>query len=157
MKGYLLFVVLGLAACSATDPTPSPFFDGRYVGTRVSNDAEICGTRSLKGTATAHVAQGHLTMSLFGPKTELDGTVGDNGRVRASGIWRTPTENFPQVTVLNGAIRDDVLDGSASNFRCETSFKLRKTAAMEPRRSTRASEKRTPAVKKGSKRPKPEN
>lgn len=154
MRALLLIAVLGLGACSVSDPTPSPFFDGRYVGTRVSNDAAICGTQTLKGNATAHVAQGHLTMSLFGPKTEMDGTVGDNGQVRASGIWRTATENYPQVTVLNGHIRDDVLDGSASNFRCETSFRLHKAAAADVRRSSSAADKRASTASRGRKRSK---
>jgi hypothetical protein len=144
----MLFAVLALAACSATNPDPSPFYDGRYAGTRVSNDTEICGAQTLKGSATAQVTKGRLTMSLFGPKTELDGTVGDNGRVRASGIWRTATESFPQITVLNGSIRDDTLDGTASNYRCETSVRLHKTA-IEPRAPSRAA----PTATKNRRRP----
>ena len=59
-------------------------------------------------------------MRLFGGKTQLTGTVGADGRVRASGIWANPTGGFPGMTVLNGQVTDGVLDGTATDFRCHT-------------------------------------
>lgn len=127
--GVLLAVALSaLAACAATDPDPSPRFDGRYVGTRISDSAKDCGIAEIRGSTSASVAHGHLTMPLFGSKTMLAGTVGDNGRVRASGIWPNPTGGYPGVTVLNGAVEDDWLNATASDFRCHTDVRLRKAA-----------------------------
>lgn len=149
----MLLAVLGLAACSATDPVPSPVFDGHYLGTRVSNDATLCGTSTLEGSATARVSGGRLTMPLFGPKAALDGTVGDDGRVRASGIWRTQTEHFPQVTVLNGWVKNDILEGSATNFRCRTRLHLSKVvppARSAPVASSGAGRKPAPASRTAS-------
>ncbi|MGD0104185.1 MAG: hypothetical protein ABSC06_09130 [Rhodopila sp.] len=126
-------MVLGLAACSAKDPDPSPLYDGRYVGTRQSDKLDACGISSPHGTTSAQVIDGRLTMPLFSSRTKLDGTVGEDGRVRASGIWRTPTERYPQITVLNGTIRDNVLDGRASDFQCTTDLKLHRILPHHPR------------------------
>jgi hypothetical protein len=119
-------LLVGLAACSARDPDPSPRFDGRYVGERVSDQAEACGVARTRGTTSAVIARGHLTMPLFSPRTRLDGTVGADGTLRASGIWANPTGGFPGETVLNGQVVDDVLEGTASDFRCHTDIHLRK-------------------------------
>jgi hypothetical protein len=121
-----LTVILGLAACSASNPDPSPLYDGRYVGTRQSNNPEVCGISGPRGTTAAQVTRGRLTLPLFGSRTLLEGTVGEDGRVRASGIWRTPTEHYPQVTVLNGWIQDELLQGRATNYRCDTDLMLHK-------------------------------
>jgi hypothetical protein len=56
----------------------------------------------------------------------MAGTVGADGTLRASGIWPNPTGGFPGVTVLNGTIKDDVMDGTASDFRCHTDIHLQK-------------------------------
>jgi hypothetical protein len=124
--------VFGLAACSANDPDPSPLYDGQYVGTRQSNGTISCGVGSARGTTSAQVTRGRLTMLLFDPKTELDGTVGADGRLRASGIWRTPAESYPQITVLNGSVKDDRLQGHANDFRCDTSLMLHKVVPRRP-------------------------
>jgi hypothetical protein len=68
----LVTLCLVVAACSAQDPDPSPVFDGRYVGTRHSDRLDGCGIGNPVGTTSALVAQGHLTMPLFGPKTQLE-------------------------------------------------------------------------------------
>nr|WP_294509297.1 hypothetical protein [uncultured Rhodopila sp.] len=122
-------IVLSAAACSATDPIPSGAFDGRYVGTRQSDQAEACGVVALKGSVSARVTDGHFFMALFSAKTQLTGTVGAGGRVRASGIWANPTGGFPGMTVLNGKIADDVLDGTATDFRCHTEVRLHRVAS----------------------------
>jgi len=119
-------LLIGLAACSARDPDPSPHFDGRYVGERTTDQTEACGVARTHGTTSAVVARGHLTMPLFSPRTRLEGTVGADGTLRASGIWANPTGGFPGETVLNGRILDDVLEGTASDFRCHTDVHLRK-------------------------------
>jgi len=124
--GCAAVLALGLGACSATDPMPSPSYDGRYVGTRLSRPVEACGISQPQAATSARVAHGRLTLPLFGPKTELTGTVGDDGRVRASGIWPNPTRGFPGMTVLNGQITDNELDATASDFRCRTDLRLRK-------------------------------
>jgi hypothetical protein len=124
-------LLIGLAACSARDPDPSPHFDGRYVGDRTTDQTEACGVTRTRGTTSAVVDRGHLSMPLFSPKTRLQGTVGADGTVRASGIWANPTGGFPGETVLNGRILDDVLVGTASDFRCHTDVHLRK---VEPPR-----------------------
>jgi hypothetical protein len=138
--GWILLPLLGLAACSASDPDPSPRFDGTYAGTRDSDRPEACGTPQARGTAAARIAHGRVTIPLFGPRTVLTGTVGEDGTVRASGIWANPTGGFPGMTVLNGTIEDDVLAGTASDFRCHTTLLLRKTA--RPRAQPRAAEPR---------------
>ena len=132
-KVGLLMALLALGACSARNPDPSPLFDGRYVGTRRSNRLDACGIDKPEGRTSAQVAQGHLTMLLFGPRTQLIGTVGDDGRVRASGIWPNPTGGFPGVTVLNGSISNEELAGTATDFRCHTDLQLHKTGRTTPR------------------------
>ena len=139
-RAALLSLLLAFTACSASDPDPSPLFDGRYVGTRRSDRPDACGISDTDGTTSARVAQGHLTMPLFGPRTELAGTVGDNGRVRASGVWPNPTGGFPGVTVLNGYIRNEMLNGVASDFRCHTDLRLRKMTEPSSRAHTRRSQ-----------------
>ena len=132
MAALAATMLLGLAACSATDPAPSPLFDGRYVGVRQSDVMKACGVTSLQGTSSASVTRGQLSMLLFGPKTQLTGTVGENGVVRASGIWPNPTGGFPGETVLNGRIKDDELEGTATDFRCRTDVHLRKVISHRP-------------------------
>ena len=121
-----------LSACAAHDPEPSPSFDGRYVGTRQSKRPEVCGIGSPDGTTSATVKHGHVSLPLFGPHTVvLTGAVGDDGRVRASGWGKNPTGGFPALTVLNGQIANDVLEGTASDMRCQTEVKLQKTRGRE--------------------------
>jgi hypothetical protein len=123
-KVGLLVALLAFAACSASDPDPSPLFDGRYVGTRRSDRLDACGIDKPVGTTSAQVTRGDLTMLLFGPRTQLIGTVGDDGRVRASGIWPNPMGGFPGITVLDGSISNDESAGTASDFRCYTDLQL---------------------------------
>jgi hypothetical protein len=132
-KVGLLMALLAFAACSARDPEPSPLFDGRYVGTRRSDRLDACGIDKPEGRTSARVAQGHLTMLLFGPRTQLIGTVGEDGRVRASGIWPNPTGGFPGITVLEGSISNEELAGTASDFRCHTVLQLHKSVRPVPR------------------------
>jgi hypothetical protein len=133
VKIGMVTLFLAVAACSAREPDPSPLFDGHYVGTRKSDRPDACGITNPQGATSARVTQGHLTMPLFSPKTQLTGTVGDDGRVRASGIWPNPTGGFPGVTVLNGSITNDVLNGIATDFRCHTDLHLRKIVQPTPR------------------------
>ncbi len=122
-------LVLAGAACSASDPVPSPIFDGQYAGTRRSDQTEACGVAKLEGTTTARIARGRLSMGLFGGKTQLTGTVGEDGRVRASGIWANPTGGFPGMTVLDGQISGKTLNGTATDFRCHTDIRLQRVAS----------------------------
>jgi hypothetical protein len=124
----ILGVVLGVAACSTTDPTPSSRYDGHYAGTRQSDRTEVCGVSRLHGTTAARITRGHVDMDLFSPKTRMTGTVGDDGTVRASGLWTNPTGGFPGMTILNGRISDDELTGTASDFRCHTDIRLHRVA-----------------------------
>jgi hypothetical protein len=133
MKIPIPTMLLALVACSATDPDPSPRYDGRYAGTRQSDRTDACGITSRHGTASATVEQGHLTMPLFGPRTQVVGTVGDDGRVRASGIWPNPTGGWPGVTVLNGTINQEILEGTATDFRCHTDLRLHKVGQLRAR------------------------
>jgi hypothetical protein len=133
----LVTLSLAVTACSAQDSDPSPVFDGRYVGTRHSDRLDECGINNPAGTTSALVAQGHLTMPLFGPRTQLAGTVGDDGRVRASGIWPNPTHGFPGVTVLDGHLKNEALEGTASDFRCHTDVRLRKVVPPTSRSTAR--------------------
>jgi hypothetical protein len=119
-------------ACRLT-PSPSPRFDGRYVGARRSDRLDACGIDNPEGTTSAQVAQGHLTMLLFGPRTLLIGTIGDDGRVRASGIWPNPMGGFPGITVLDGSISNGELAATASDFRCHTDLQLHKFVRPAPR------------------------
>jgi hypothetical protein len=133
---------LGAANCSAADPIPVREFDGQYAGTRQSDQAEACGVAVLKGPVSARVTGGHFFMTLFGAKTQMTGTVGADGRVRASGIWANPTGGFPGMTVLNGKVTDGVLDGTATDFRCHTQVKLRRL--VTPRGASAAPAKARP-------------
>ncbi len=121
-------IVLAAAGCSPADPIPARAFDGRYVGTRQSDQAEACGVVGLKGPVSARVTGGHFFMGLVSARTQMTGTVGADGRVRASGIWANPTGGFPGMTVLNGKIAGGVLDGTATDFRCHTEVRLRRIA-----------------------------
>ena len=121
-----LLCLLALAGCSSvSNPPPSAGFDGRYAGTRSSNLPEECGAGSARGRVNATVARGRLTLNLFGPDSRLSGTVGGDGALRASGLWRTP-RGFNNVTVLRGGIRDGVLTGTATDLRCVTELSLRR-------------------------------
>src|SRR4051812_16426070 len=127
-------LALAVAACSATDPTPSSRYDGHYAGTRRSDQTDACGITRLHDTTSARISRGHLAMDLFSPKTELTGTVGEDGRVRASGMWTNPTGGFPGMTILNGRVSDNELTGTASDFRCHTDVRLHRVTP--PRRKS---------------------
>ena len=86
---------------------------------------EECGAGSARGRVSATVARGRLTLNLFGPDSRLNGTVGEDGALRASGLWRTP-RGFNNVTVLRGAIAGGVLTGTATDLRCVTELNLRR-------------------------------
>ncbi len=120
-------VVLLLAAvsgcASASNPVPSPAFDGRYVGRRDSHPADGC---AAPGRAVAVVRHGTLTMKLFGPHSVLDGSVGADGTLRASGIWSAGM-SLPIVTVLRGRIVGGELTGSATDLHCTTDIVLHRT------------------------------
>lgn len=121
---FAVWSLLGLGACSsASNPKPSPAFDGRYTGTRESNLPEACGIASAAGRTSATVSGGKLRMNLFDDSTRLDGTVGEDGAVRASGLWRTPG-SFHNFTVLEGRITGGVLTGTATDRRCVTRVAL---------------------------------
>lgn len=128
----IIGLLLGLGACSATDPAPSLRYDGRYSGTRQSDSLAACGIAQLQGTLAARISQGHFSLPLFSRKTELTGTVGESGRVRASGIWPNPTGGFPGMTVLDGIVTDDRLDATATDFRCHTELHLRRIQSPRP-------------------------
>lgn len=107
--------------------------DGRYAGTRQSDRADACGISRLQGATSASVAGGRLSMPLFNPKTLMTGTVDEAGRVRASGLWANPTGGFAGMTVFNGQISNDVLEGTATDFRCHTNVHLRRMAPVRER------------------------
>lgn len=120
----LVWALLVLSGCSsAANPEPSPAFDGRYAGTRESNLPDACGITSATGRTSATVSGGKLRMNLFDDSTRLDGTVGEDGAVRASGLWRTPG-SFHNFTVLEGRIVGGVLTGTATDRRCVTRVAL---------------------------------
>ena len=123
-------LLLGLAGCSVTDPIPSVRHDGRYAGTRQSDRTEACGISRLQGTTSASVTGGRISMPLFNPRTLITGTVGENGHVRASGLWPNPTGGFAGMTVFNGQISDDVLEGTATDFRCHTNVHLQRATPL---------------------------
>jgi hypothetical protein len=85
-KVGLLVALLAFTACSASDPDPSKHFDGRYVGTRRSDRLDACGIDKPVGTTSAQVTRGDLTMLLFGPRTQLIGTVGDGWACQGVGL-----------------------------------------------------------------------
>ena len=118
--------VLALCGCAQTsNPEPSRSYDGRYVGTRESNLLEACGITAMTGRTEASVAGGNLRMQLFNPGTKMTGTVGANGGIRASGLWKSP-HSFHNFTILQGRIADGRLTGTASDSRCVTELALRK-------------------------------
>jgi hypothetical protein len=135
--GFLLMACAGVVACSAQNPEPSPVFDGIYSGTRRSDNLDACGISKAEGTTTARVTKGHLTIPLFGPQTMLDGSVGDDGRLRASGWAKPHASRFPRLMVLNGEIQDETLEGTASDFVCHTDVRLHKTNKPEATPSNR--------------------
>ncbi len=119
-------VVLALCGCSATaNPEPSRLYDGRYVGTRESNLLEACGITAATGRTAADIAGGRLKMQLFNPGTTMTGTVGADGSLRASGLWKSP-RSFHNFTILQGKIAGGLLTGTATDSRCATEIALRK-------------------------------
>ena len=118
--------MLALCGCTqVSNPEPSRSYDGRYVGTRQSNLPEACGITEAGGRTAADVAGGNLTMNLFNPGTKMTGTVGADGVLRASGLWRSP-RSFHNFTILHGTIAGGLLTGTASDSRCVTELTLRK-------------------------------
>ncbi len=79
----------------------------------------------MTGRTEASVAGGNLRMQLFNPGTKMTGTVGADGAVRASGLWKSP-HSFHNFTILQGKIADGRLTGTASDSRCVTELALRK-------------------------------
>ncbi|GAC1347944.1 MAG: hypothetical protein NVSMB18_34590 [Acetobacteraceae bacterium] len=115
-----------LAGCTQTaNPEPSARYDGRYVGTRQSNLLDACGITALAARTAAEIRGGRLTMQMFDPGTRMTGTVGEDGRVRASGLWKSP-RSFANFTLLDGRIVDGQFDGVASDSRCVTDIALRR-------------------------------
>ena len=113
-----------LAACSTvTEPVPVATYDGRYAGGRHSNDPMACGIDAATGRSSASVIRGQVRIDLFDARTRLDGTVGEDGTLRASGFWPAP-HSFAAITLLKGRIDGDTLSGTASNFRCTTEIRL---------------------------------
>ncbi len=122
----LAAAVAALCGCSGTaNPEPSARYDGRYVGTRTSNLLEACGITAATGRTAADIAGGRLKMQLFNPGTAMTGTVGADGSLRASGLWRSP-RSFHNFTILQGKIAGGVLTGTATDSRCATEVALRR-------------------------------
>lgn len=118
--------MFALCGCSqVSNPEPSRSYDGRYVGTRQSNLTEACGITAVSGRTAADVMGGNLTMNLFNPGTKMTGTVGADGTLRASGLWKSP-RSFHNFTILQGNIAGGMLTGTASDSRCMTELALRK-------------------------------
>ncbi len=118
--------LLALGGCAQTvNPVPSGSYDGRYVGTRESNLLEACGITATTGRTSADIAGGTLKMQLFNPGTKMTGTVGADGTLRASGLWKSP-HSFHNFTILHGQVAGGVLTGTASDSRCITELALRK-------------------------------
>lgn len=121
----LALAMPALCGCAgASNPEPSRLYDGRYAGTRESNLLEACGITTATGRTAADIAGGNLRMQLF-PGTRMAGTVGADGSLRASGLWKTP-HGFHNFTVLRGKVAGDLLTGTASDNRCTTEIALRK-------------------------------
>ncbi len=119
--------LLALCGCAqVSNPEPSRLYDGRYVGTRESNLTDACGITATKGRTAADIAGGNLTMQLFNPGTKMTGTVGSDGVLRASGLWKSP-RSFHNFTILHGKVADGLLTGTASDNRCVTEITLRKS------------------------------
>ena len=118
---------LALCGCAqVSNLEPFRLYDGRYVGTRESNLTEACGITTTTGRTAADIAGGKLTMQLFNPGTKMTGTVGEDGVLRASGLWRSP-RSFHNFTVLHGKIAGGLLTGTATDNRCVTEITLRKS------------------------------
>ncbi len=123
---WLVTGVLALSGCAQTsNPEPSRLYDGRYLGTRESNLLEACGITAAVGRTEASIAGGALKMQLFDRDTKMTGTVGADGALRASGLWKSP-HSFANFTILQGKIADGRLTGTASDSRCVTDIALRK-------------------------------
>jgi hypothetical protein len=126
LRSVLVTGVLALGGCAQTvNPEPSRLYDGRYVGTRESNLLEACGITAATGRTTADIASGTLKMQLFNPGTRMTGTVGADGRLRASGLWKSP-HSFHNFTILHGQVVGGMLTGTASDSRCTTELALKK-------------------------------
>lgn len=118
--------VIALCGCAqASNPEPSRLYDGRYVGTRTSNLMDPCGITATRGRTAAEILGGNLKMQLFTPDTKMTGTVGADGVLRASGLWKSP-HGFHNFTILHGRVADGLLTGTASDFRCMTEIALTK-------------------------------
>lgn len=130
--GAATLALLALAGCaSVAEPTPVATYDGRYIGTRDANRPDACGVAPVHGPVSAVVRRGRLRMQLFGPGTVLEGSVGEDGRLRASGMW-SAGRDFPTMTVLRGVIEHGRLTGEATDWRCVTRVALRRNG---PRRA----------------------
>ena len=126
LLGLWAMAVPALSGCAgAGNPEPSRLYDGRYVGTRESNLLEACGITAAKGRTAADIAGGQLRMQLFNPGTKMTGTVGADGSLRASGLWKSP-HGFHNFTVLRGTVGGGLLTGTASDNRCTTEIALKK-------------------------------
>lgn len=126
LSWLLAMGVLALCGCAqVSNPEPSGSYDGRYVGTRQSNLAEACGITATAGRTAADIAGGTLRMQLFNPGTKMTGTVGADGVLRASGLWKGP-RSFHNFTILQGRIGGGLLTGTASDSRCVTEITLSK-------------------------------
>ena len=144
--GTTLLVLVGLSACAGTNnPVPVSAHDGLYVGTRLSNDPLACGIEAAGGKTSALVSDGQLSLNLFNAGTKLAGTVGEDGTLRASGLWRAP-HSFIMITVLTGRISGSGLSGVATNQRCTTELNLTRQnpvgKRMPPPRSRSRASKR---------------
>jgi hypothetical protein len=129
----MLVGALAVQACSPVEPIASPRYDGRYVGSRQSNSQEDCGVTELNGRASAAIRQGEITLPLFGRDRQLEGTVGEGGNVRASGMWPQPGgRHFTGMTTFTGRISGEELSGEATDFRCYTTIQLRKASQALP-------------------------
>ncbi len=129
----IVLLLAGLSACATTsNPVPASIHDGLYVGTRLSNDPLACGIEAPGGKTSALVSNGQLSLNLFNAGTKLAGTVGEDGTLRASGLWRAP-RSFIMITVLTGQISGSTLSGSATNQRCTTELNLKRQSPAAKR------------------------
>ena len=118
--------VLALCGCAQVSSSgPSGLYDGRYVGTRQSNLAEARGITATAGRTAADIAGGTLRMQLFSPGARMTGTVGADGVLRASRLWKSP-RSLHNFTILQGKVGGGLLTGTASDSRCVTEIALRK-------------------------------
>jgi hypothetical protein len=86
---------------------------------------EACGISTAAGKTEASIAGGTLKMQLFNRDTKMTGTVGADGALRASGLWKSP-HSFHNFTILQGKVADGRLTGIASDSRCVTEIALRR-------------------------------